>query len=205
MATPAAPGLNVVVTDLPNASAVMEALSRHEGVQGGGTAPPPRLAAVLRRQPKCALLRLPLPAAPLRIQYNVDVVELNGRVCGRPSWSPPQKARLDRLHTLAAVLELYTEWAGPTTACKSTWRKAALERGGEMPANLFTACVDKCGGVPGLEPYMAAPTSQPVFLFFKGGRTVAEVRGVNPPALLKELAAAEGSGPAAVVRESECC
>lgn len=103
------------------------------------------------------------------------------------------------------MLELYTEWAGPTAACKSTWRKAALDRGGALPCDLAAACVERCGGVPGLEAYVAAPTSQPLFLFFKGGKLAAEVRGVNPPALLRELAAAEGSGPAAVVRESECC
>ncbi|KAI7841525.1 hypothetical protein COHA_004696 [Chlorella ohadii] len=131
----AAPGLNVVVTELPDAAAVTEALSR-PGLQ---------------------------------------------------------------------VLELYTDCWGPTAACKSTWRKAALEHGGALPCQLYTACTERCGGVPGLEPYVSAPTSQPLFLFFKGGKQVAEVRGVNPPALLRELAAAEGSGPAAVVRESECC
>ncbi|PRW58219.1 flagellar outer dynein arm light chain thioredoxin [Chlorella sorokiniana] len=137
MAQPAAqaPGLNVVVTELPDAAAVFEVL-------------------------------------------------------GRPGLQ---------------VLELYTEWAGPTAACKSTWRKAALERGGALPCELSTACVERCGGVAGLEPYLAAPTSQPLFLFFKGGKRVAEVRGVNPPALLRELAAAEGTGTVAAVRESECC
>lgn len=136
------------------------------------------------------------------------MVEYEAAVSVTASDGKTRPGRVDRLHTLTAVLELYTEWAGPTAACKSTWRKAALERGGSpaaLPFDLFAACVERCSGVPGLEPYVAAPTSQPVFLFFKGGKQVAEVRGVNPSALLRELAAAEGSGPAAVVRESECC
>ena len=138
----------------------------------------------------------------LRVKIKVHEWQHEWQQAQRLNWAHPPSPLVS---TLTAVLELYTEWAGPTAACKSTWRKAALERGGVLPCDLSTACVERCGGVPGLEPYVAAPTSLPVFLVFKGGKQVAEVRGVNPPALLKELAAAEGSRPAAVVRESECC
>ena len=128
-----------------------------------------------------------------------------GRRAPPPAAPPPPPPHTSQPTHNTAVLELYTEWAGPTAACKSTWRKAALDRGGALPCDLAAACVERCGGMPGLEAYVAAPTSQPLFLFYKGGKLLAEVRGVNPSALLRELAAAEGSGPAAVVRESECC
>ena len=35
-----------------------------------------------------------------------------------------------------AVIELYTEWAGPTAAARSAWRKMATELGEPLPFDL---------------------------------------------------------------------
>ena len=109
---------------------------------------------------------------------------------------------------LPAVVELYSEWVGPTTACKSTWCKQALELGGTLPFELSTACIERCRGAAALaqHPAAAASSSEPHFLLFKGGKQVAHVAGVNLPELLKAVAkhSGEGAGGAAVQRlESE--
>lgn len=84
---------------------------------------------------------------------------------------------------------MYTEWAGPTAACKSAWRKLALEQGGALPADLYTACLERClpggeGAAAGPLARHATPTSQPLFLVFRGGVEVAAVRGADVPRLM---------------------
>lgn len=87
----------------------------------------------------------------------------------------------------ATVVELYTEWAGPTAACKSAWRKLALEHGGALPVDLSTACLERCSA-PGGPLAEHKATSEPSFLLFKGGTEVACVQGVDIPALMAALA-----------------
>ena len=99
------------------------------------------------------------------------------------------------------MVELYAEWAGPTQACKSAWRKLALEHGGAMPVDLSSACLERLGGAAALAPHTQHPSSEPSFLVFRGGREVACVRGLNIPALLAAVARAQG-GAATVQRQS---
>ena len=125
----------------------------------------------------------------------------------RPQHPPPPGLTTLPL-PLPAVVELYSEWAGPTAACKSTWRKQALEHGGALPFDLSTACIEHCRGAAALaqHPAAAASSSEPQFLLFKAGKEVAHIAGVNLPELLKAVAkySSEGPGGRAVQRlESE--
>ena len=101
-------------------------------------------------------------------------------------------------------MELYSEWAGPTAACKSTWRKQALEHGGALPFDLSTACIEHCRAAAALaqHPAAAASSSEPRFLLFKAGKEVGHIKGVNLPELIKAVAkhSNEGGGGAAVQR-----
>ena len=106
------------------------------------------------------------------------------------------------------MVELYSEWAGPTAACKSTWRKQALEHGGTLPYDVSTACLERCRGAAALaqHPAAAASSSEPQFLLFTAGKEVAHIVGVNLPELIKAVAkhSSEAGGGAAVQRlESE--
>lgn len=87
------------------------------------------------------------------------------------------------------MVEVYTAWAGPTAACKTAWRKLALEHGGTLPCELSTACLERClpageGAHEGPLARHATPTSQPLFLVFRDGAEVAAVRGANIPVLM---------------------
>ncbi|EFN59355.1 hypothetical protein CHLNCDRAFT_137806 [Chlorella variabilis] len=103
------------------------------------------------------------------------------------------------------VVELYADWAGPTQALPTFWRKVAMEHGGQLPLDLSTACYEKCHDAPALAGHSS--TSQPKFLLFKGGKQVACVEGVDPPGLLaavnKQLAAASGAAAAHRSSDSE--
>lgn len=81
-------------------------------------------------------------------------------------------------HTCRSVIELYTEWAGPTAAAKTAWRKLAVDMGGgPLPFDLRTLCLDRMQGAPGAELLAALPlTSEPQWVLVKHGKQVTCIR-----------------------------
>lgn len=170
--------LQVVVLDLASTEDLQTVLKRSSERLQGGPLP--------ATQPPSA----PPPATTRRV--------VSRRVSITSPRPPPP------LPVPASVVEVYSEWAGPTAACKSFWRKVALEHGGALPCDLSTACLERCGG-DGSPLAAHAATSQPAFCLFKGGKEVACVRGVDLPTLARAVAKAEGAAAAAGPRESEAC
>ncbi|PSC67366.1 Thioredoxin [Micractinium conductrix] len=84
------------------------------------------------------------------------------------------------------VIELYTEWAGPTAAARSAWRKMATELGEPLPFDLGSAPLERMRGVQQLAGF--TPSAQPQWVLFKGGKQVAAVTGLD---LLRLTAAAQ--------------
>jgi len=80
-----------------------------------------------------------------------------------------------------SVCDLYAEWAGPCKAVRETFKKLHMEHGegsgGGLPLRFVTVNVDR---VPALEQYKARGC-QPLFLFYRDGRVVNKVEGVEIP------------------------
>ena len=78
--------------------------------------------------------------------------------------------------------------AGPCTAVTSTWRRFLLEAGAsDAPVRFYSVNVDRTLGAPELAG--RAGRCAPAFLFFRHGRQVGEVEGVDVPQLQRLLQA----------------
>lgn len=124
------------------------------------------------------------------------------------SLRPPVPAVRPPSHLLRhcpAVIELYSDWAGPTQALPNFWHQLAKEHDSVLPVDACTACFERCKEAPALASLQA--TSQPRFLLFKVGKQVAFVKGVDPPglsaAISKQLAAQSGSAAARTTSDLE--
>eukprot|EP00877_Chromochloris_zofingiensis_P013849 jgi/Chrzof1/8718/Cz03g21230.t1 len=77
------------------------------------------------------------------------------------------------------VVEVYQGWCGPCKAIASTFKRLYFEMS-DRPLKFYTVNADK---VQGLEKYRGC--CQPQFLFYKDGKVLDSVVGVQAPPLTK--------------------
>ncbi|PNH05551.1 Dynein light chain, flagellar outer arm [Tetrabaena socialis] len=75
------------------------------------------------------------------------------------------------------VIEVYQPWCGPSKAVQSTFKRLYFDLN-DRPLKFYSAAADR---LPFLKEYLGKCI--PVFLFFKDGKQLEKVQGVQAPAL----------------------